>query len=181
MEKPQYAEANFSLLPYGAAGIQDQRELNNPKPFHLAAAPLPSTLAIIRPATPAATDPGLPCTRTSRVSRGCSAGNITSAKPSPGAFFLCVHGPVPVLARAAPPASSGPTALAVPFLAERAIPCKTVLTTGSRKSRVNVRYACANASGEAVVNERCESAPAAPCSAKLSTAGANPAPARATS
>ncbi len=67
----------------------------------------------MRPATPAAIDPGLPCNRTSNTMRGWSAGDITKAKPSPGAFLGCVHSAVPVLASARECGNSAPAALAV--------------------------------------------------------------------
>src|SRR5258707_13122811 len=129
MEKPQHADAHLFLLSVHGAGAQQQQSRNNPEVFHLDGAPLLSTSASMRPAKPAAMKPGLPCTLTSNTARGCSAGAITTANPSPGAFFACVHSAVPVLANADSPGLSAATTLPVPFCAERASPCSTGRTS----------------------------------------------------
>src|SRR5438270_5894628 len=137
MEESQHADADLALLAVRTTDAQQQQGNNGPEFFHRAAPA--STLAIMRAATSAAMYPGRPCNRTSSTPRGWSAGNTTTANPSPGAFFLCVHGAVPVLASADIAGNSTPTALAVPFCAERASPCSTGLTSGSREWWVNSR------------------------------------------
>src|SRR6266852_7022547 len=128
MKEAQDADTNIFLLVFHLhlrpAEARQQTRGDGPALLHLRGSLL-STAAIMRPATPAAIDPGLPCSRTSRTRRGWSAGAITRAKPSPGAFLGCVHGAVPVLASAGKRGNSAPAALPVPFCAESAIPCKT--------------------------------------------------------
>src|SRR5437763_2147239 len=98
MEESQHADADLALLAVCTTGTQQQQGSHGPEFLHRAAPA--STLAIMRPATSAAMYPGRPCNRTSSTPRGWSAGNMTTANPSPGAFFLWVHGAVPVLASA---------------------------------------------------------------------------------
>src|SRR4029077_14455585 len=102
MKQSQHTNAKFFflLLRLRKCHAQQHQSSDGPTRSHHLPLSFPSTAAIMRPATPAAINPGRPCSLTSRTARGCSAGDITTAKPSPGAFFACVHGAVPVLAMA---------------------------------------------------------------------------------
>src|SRR5260221_14647963 len=112
--------------------------------------PFFSTAAIMRPATRAAAEPGLPCKRTNSTSRGWSAGTMSSASPSPGAFLGWTHGAVPVFAKARAPCNSVLTAEPVPLRAESAIPCKTGATDLSPGACSKSRKACAKDNGAAL-------------------------------
>src|SRR6266700_293538 len=140
MKEAQDADANIFrlVLRLRPAEGRQQARGDDPTLLHLRGSLL-STAAIMRPATPAAIDPGLPCNRTSNTMRGWSAGTITRAKPSPGAFLGCVHSAVPVLASARECGNSAPAALAVPFCADNAIPCKTGTSASSREWFANSR------------------------------------------
>ena len=70
--------------------------------------------------------------RTSSANSGLFAGNRTIAKPSPGARRAWVQGAVPVLASAPPP-----TARAVPWAADAAMPLSTWSTPGSPARRAS--------------------------------------------
>ena len=102
-----------------------------------------------RPATPAAMNPGRPCTRTSSTARGWSAGDITRAKPSPGAFFrVCTRGRTG-LGHGGNVRQRFPCGFASAFLGRERHPLQHRRYLWSRGRRVSSRYASAIGKGAA--------------------------------
>src|SRR5215471_671555 len=133
MKQTQHADAHLVLAsPLRSCWPDRYRQqcCNHDWTFHRPP-PLASVAAIMRAATSAANAPGRPWTRASNNTRGWSAGAITTASPSPGAFFVWLHGAVPVLAIAGMSGKSLCTAFDVPLRADMAIPLSTGPTASS--------------------------------------------------